>query len=760
MPSNPWADAFACANEIKLSSIVITNNSFPGEFIEGDEGLCVRAWEGPALASRPFFPKDNETYAEIDYPPIISAQHIQYLIGVSGKVRNLHSFRSEFNIYAVSSKVVFSSFNGSMFRVLHDHFPNNVTALAVHDDGWCATGDAGANPKISIVDLTKVNETSEDIKSEFCIQDYHRNGICALHFLADDRLVSCGGDRNRTIVIYQLLYSQNRALQLITSRTTHFPIISFASGNDCGDKFYSLTKNNVFFWTNQCDKKLQRVKSSFGRFKSCKLSSIVFIPSTEEDGRELIVCGAENGNLYAWFLDTSQCAFRKQDVHSGPIHALVYNEENHILLSGGSDSFIHSWDIEVRFRGETISSKKKDSPAITITNIATFDLRSILLNHLSKYTPKLKTTRDFDDIIVESLDLESETTLNAQLLSERGREIMTFTLATNDENELYISSCKNIAAGHLTKEISVDTHPLKAEFCTVGGKGDLTLRVWNGISGKSKQVILLPEPGTSCCYSRSGSLIVIGTHGSLLLYGRQRKSTYDSNDVFESRYYELLPKSCITINRASNGWISSLTGSNSKVTCVQFSPNDAQIAFGTSTGLINIYDRDSRNKFKYRSMLKGHTGKILSLDWSVNGTFIQSCAGTSQLFFWLVGEAKRIVKAKTLKGTPWASQTCTYGWPTLRFWNASSSFVNSVAVSSPMGLIAVGYDNGQVSIQPHPASLTDTQLHEFDLILKESLDETSILPGVLALTFSEHDDSEPYLIVVHKDGSISNFVTY
>lgn len=95
---------------------------------------------------------------------------------------------------------------------------------------------------------------------------------------------------------------------------------------------------------------------------------------------------------------------------------------------------------------------------------------------------------------------------------------------------------------------------------------------------------------------------------------------------------------------------------------IKFSPDDTVCAMGAHDGFIITYNVE--NKFKPMKKLKGHHSTITHLDFSLDGSNLMSNCTSYEILFWDVGSGKQITGgASQFKDEPWASWTCTLGWP-------------------------------------------------------------------------------------------------
>ncbi|KAI9175988.1 Echinoderm microtubule-associated protein-like 5 [Blastocladiella emersonii ATCC 22665] len=117
-----------------------------------------------------------------------------------------------------------------------------------------------------------------------------------------------------------------------------------------------------------------------------------------------------------------------------------------------------------------------------------------------------------------------------------------------------------------------------------------------------------------------------------------------------------------------------------------------------------------------------HSSFLTAIDWSADGTTVQSNSGDYELLFTHVGahgtpgsEIKQITQASSLRETKWATYTCTIGWPTRGIWSEGQDGLDINAVdrflpagvndtqTAPRALLALGNDASKVELLRYPA---------------------------------------------------------
>ena len=140
--------------------------------------------------------------------------------------------------------------------------------------------------------------------------------------------------------------------------------------------------------------------------------------------------------------------------------------------------------------------------------------------------------------------------------------------------------------------------------------------------------------------------------------------------------------------------------------CLENGPRNGTelLAVGTHNGKIYVYDASVR--YKRVAILKGHHSTITHLDFSGDGSSLQSnCTSYELLYFNMDSFQQNTRGASQLKDENWGSWTCTFGWWVQGIYPPCSdgTDVNSVDRSSCGRYLVTGDDFGTVKIFNNPA---------------------------------------------------------
>ena len=140
---------------------------------------------------------------------------------------------------------------------------------------------------------------------------------------------------------------------------------------------------------------------------------------------------------------------------------------------------------------------------------------------------------------------------------------------------------------------------------------------------------------------------------------------------------------------------------------IQYSPSGHTVAVGTHGSVVVLLD--VTDGYKPKGVLKSSNSFISHLDWSADGTNIQTNDGAYELLFYAVDEndlksAHQVTSATSMRDVKWATQTCVLNWPTNGVVEGSDgTVVNSVDCNHSQSLVVSGDDHGQLNLYRYPA---------------------------------------------------------
>lgn len=145
--------------------------------------------------------------------------------------------------------------------------------------------------------------------------------------------------------------------------------------------------------------------------------------------------------------------------------------------------------------------------------------------------------------------------------------------------------------------------------------------------------------------------------------------------------------------RESQEWIETMS----------YSPDGRKLAVGSHDNNIYVYDS---NTYALLGKCNKHNSFIVSVDWSVDGSYIRSVCGAHELLFFNGETYQQDTNgASNTKGVEWATGRAKYGWLVDGIFpgGTDGTHINSVEFSKDQSLIATGDDYGLVNIFRNPA---------------------------------------------------------
>jgi WD40 repeat protein/Ca2+-binding EF-hand superfamily protein len=286
-----------------------------------------------------------------------------------------------------------------------------------------------------------------------------------------------------------------------------------------------------------------------------------------------------------------------------------------------------------------------------------------------------------------SLDMNTTTPLSTnpsiQALSCRRNMLAIGTKASEiyEINLLAEAQVNRLVAGHHVDRAELwglATHPTIQRFVTCGD--DMSVRVWNNKTRILLHTTQLETKARSVAYSPDGSLIVVATMDGHVKFLSNDLSTLLSDMILAAT------------------WIQA----------IQFSPNGNLLAVGAHDGTISIVDIAS---YSIRNKCLGHHAAITSIDWSNDGTMLQSCSADYELLYWESAQGNQIRNLMSVRDVKWHTNTCLLSWGVQGIWpsGADGTDVNSVDRSPDGKLLVSGDDFKRVKLfrYPCPKDLAD-----------------------------------------------------
>ena len=312
-------------------------------------------------------------------------------------------------------------------------------------------------------------------------------------------------------------------------------------------------------------------------------------------------------------------------------------------------------------------------------------------------------------------------------------------------------SLNHLVSGHTGKVRKIAVHPQEEIFATVST--DRTLRLWNSSERRQTACWKVVGNATSLAFSPDGKALAVGNDtGELMVLNASvpvgsENTDHDGSEDICAAGLNIAPSSSsssvwsiglrrqvgpkskapsamgrkrskvrssgttgaavrvIDGNRAKKGVghsASSIgTGLSSinkytELTCMAYSPKGDILAVGCRDKLIHILSVS--DNYKRLGVCKGHCSSVISIDFSVDGLYMQSNDMMREILLWETVSGKQITQTSLCRDMEWFSWTCVYGWPCQGVHNGSSGEIedgdiNAVARSKDKKLLVCGGSN-------------------------------------------------------------------
>ena len=246
------------------------------------------------------------------------------------------------------------------------------------------------------------------------------------------------------------------------------------------------------------------------------------------------------------------------------------------------------------------------------------------------------------------------------------------------------------------------------------------------------------HPPRSLAFDPSGHVIAAGLAGGAI--------------TLFLLFFSVTPPSATSFQRASDSTgeliimeLETRKDCIEEISDLKFSPNGRMLAVGSHDNFIDVYScklnemadvsataaaaaaaaaRSTQTALvsapytlalRYLKRLRGHTSYVTHLDWSGDNRLLQSTCGSYELLYWDVQSGKQLPQSRDHleADCPWASETCTIGFPVMGIWlpNAKGTDINCVDVRKQQqqqagtgshSIVATGDDFGHLSLFNYP----------------------------------------------------------
>jgi len=522
-----------------------------------------------------------------------------------------------------------------------------------------ASGEVGLEPRIVIWD-------TDTMDSLAILRGFHKNRIASCDFSPNGkRLASVGDDKYHSVAIWD--WTKNSLLY--TAQSTINPVndLRYVSKN----RFVTCGVNHLHLWTSE-ERTLRRSRGIFGR--KTQRQAILCVLALGD----VIVSGTITGNFLIW--DGRSCV-RTVKAHSCAITAMYLakkpGNKGPMTLNINEDGSVSTSNAPADPSTSTNGLETKvpeGSGFITCTEDG----------KISLWNMNLELGHSFDikglGAIDNSLQSVSWDPSNQRIiLGTLSGEI--FEISDVDGTNLHRGP---IAIGHgLPGGLhGLAVHPQHESVAVTVGE-DRTVRLWNIHQNKMIKMVVLDTPAHTVAFAPSGESIAVGLGLDL-----------EDGSIRKDGGFVIIDCNSLTVLHE---------GRDSKkcVGSIKFSPDGKVMALGSFDGTIYFY---MTTDFGCKAKCRGHRGKILNLDFSSDGVYLQSVCSEGMLLFWDVDMCEERAP-KNMKGIEWFTQDCQYSWQLKNAWGSFSKDGVKIVSSSKTqigNIIATADDFGRLQVWRNP----------------------------------------------------------
>lgn len=515
---------------------------------------------------------------------------------------------------------------------------DEVTCISVHPSTMLvATGDCVGN-------IHLWNAKSREVV--FVIKSIAKHGVMHLAYSpTGDRIAVVGSDPDHTIALYSIMIPNIPPGDIISSGK------GIASPNNVFDVAFSpsgkeicmVGRRQVLFFRG-VDTTRRSLESMVGRIgRAGKKQTFFCVSYMSED---VAVVGCADGCLYKLVKGACTQVVQAHGRREA-ILAMSYNRDFGVLLTGGKDSLIRTWDSSLKEIGVPLDMSEDQDP----------DGKG-----------DASASRNTAVISVELCR-------NRVLVATKGCDIFEAKMPMTASDGYVLT---RVTSGHSAGRLcGLAAHPTREEFVTVGD--DKTLRVWSIRSHEQTNCKALLAESRAVCYSPNGDFLAVGMEDG-------------TTALLEAKSTNL---------RIYSAW----KHSAKPITCLRFSPDGLNLAVASEDKNIYLYRSEDKKSFRRQAVCRGHSGTVCHLDFSANSQFLQSNGQDLALLLWdLFGN--QVKNTSSLRDTAWSTYSCTMAWATQGIWHASPERfigVNSCLCIPEVEDLVTGDDSNRVNLYRYPA---------------------------------------------------------
>jgi microtubule-associated protein-like 6 len=509
-----------------------------------------------------------------------------------------------------------------------------VTCMSLHPSGrLIATGDVCSN-------IHMWNTTTCECVG--VLKGIAKEGIMHLHFSPNgDRIATVGLDSDHTVAIYDCSTGEIISSSKGLSSPNNVHGISYSTN---GTEIVLVGNKTIKFYSG-VHTQSRTITSHFAKIGRKGKKQTFFCASYMENDA---IIGCASGELYR-FRGIQCIQIVQAHCMNDPVLCINYNAREGVLVTGGKDSLVKTWDSSLIEVGNFLDISEGNNGSTGQSLCSTVTSVHLLRKRI--------------------------------LIGTKGSDIFDCVMP---DAQVESHSLNRIAFGHSGGEIKgLATHPRKDEFITSGT--DKTIRIWSIRSKEQINIRVLPSSAHVLAYNYTASIIALGMDDG-------------STALMEAESTNL---------RVYSTW----KHSTESATVIKFSPDDVYLAVGSADWNIYLYISNDGRKYSRHSVCRGHTNSVIHLDFSVNSLNIQSNDRSNGLMFW--DTRGNHLDANELRDTKWATVTCTFGWSVQGIWPEITDYsdINTCVAEPDVGVIITGDDNRCLKVYRYP-SIKQGALHQ------------------------------------------------
>jgi len=501
----------------------------------------------------------------------------------------------------------------------HTGHQGDIVALAMSDSGLVvATGDSSVGDSSAALKPTVRVWDALTGKILCALPRFHSSGVSQLCFSKDGRWLASVGQDEHHSVAVYLSPNGTWAEKSVTR-------VASSAGPSAKMLFALFSGSEAFPLMIGGDKHVefldlngQTLARTVGVFG--KRKKIQPMLCAADLNAQTVVCGTVTGHLYEWDKSRKRCE-KQTRAHEGPVYAMAKDGSG--LITGGKDGFVVLWD------------------------------------------SALRKTKTFSILDVHPLPVSSA--IHSVCTDPLGMKMLVGT-KSGDVFEMVKDTAASILLNesHAAKELhALATHPVNPDrFATAGDDG--AVRIW---SAKRRLVLYRSTPDLigsavrALCWSPDGAVLVCGCGGD------PENSAKDGAIVV------------LEIMASSGALEVKHEGRKAKkaINDIKYSPQGNAFVVSSEDGRVYVHEAAD---FSLRTVCTKTPTPVKSLDWSLDGKYLQGVTRGMDLVFFDVATGKPLATPAIVRDTSWATATVPVGFNVQGVWPGDAPPTSTLAAGS------------------------------------------------------------------------------